>query len=985
MTTEFFEKNLERFKKVAYGDVHSISEKVCTTTELTQSEQGIHNLKKKFGDEELLFYEQEDPIHGSLKWASTLNLKNVNLIIVYGLGLGYYYEPFRKWLDDDPKRQLLFIEDDSEIIIRFLETEYADFILKKSNVKILYLETLDRSLSKLDDVCDKYIGYKYKISAIGPYLRKKSSQLMRLNNLLGFLFTMNEMIHQEYRRFSIPFFLNYYLNLFTLPESYLAKSLWNKFNNVPAIICGAGPSLDKNIETIKKLHHNALIFAGSTSMNALNAAGILPHFGVGIDPNPSQLHRIISNNAFQVPYFVNFRMNSFALNAIHGDHIYVNGASAYEISKWVDQELDIDGPTIVEGYNVINYALSIATAMGCYPIIMVGVDLAYTEGKSYAKLTPEHPLYMGQDKFLTKNLNEDLVARKDVNGNEIFTLWKWIMESIWYSKYALEHSEKEIFNASEGLGFPGIKHKKLEDLAEEHLLKCYDLEGMIHAEMQSHGKMPEEVTISKIQTIMQTLHKSTQNCIENCKEISSSYRELLEKIAQKNEYPSNLLTPKIIENISQMDSEIAYKHTLILYVQHLIEILKKEIEKLELDKEWLNKEDLDQEFAKIHLSRFEFVREAAEKNLIVLDNAINVIHQHEKRKKEFQNPKDNNENLRSKDTPDAIYSFKNSILTIEDPFFGINIKKEFKNINEAKSFYENGQIKSVNYYEDNLLQGPSKFYHENGQLLSESWFIEGQKIGRAIAYYYNGETYSINNYLNGKLHGKQEFYYQNNKLRSILSYREGKLNGDILLFYENGQIKRKISFVNDAKEGFETFWNYEGTKIGEATFHNNLPIDKTFFWNENNILQKEIEFDENGKIKNLKFWNRNGEEVDISEIVGTDYFDSVAIKLENFTQNLSEIADNLEKVGSFIRQEDVKEIMRLEIENIRLEINKLTELNKSMRNEVGLDQSSKEAIWKTPTMQENIEEMMEKFSTILKEKIEKIQTSFVEALNTLIK
>lgn len=984
MDNEIFQKNLRRFKKVAYGDINSISQKECASIELLLSKSGTHNLRKKFQEEELLFYDSEDPIKDCLKWASTLNLKNVNLMIIYGLGLGYYYESLRKWLKDDPKKQILFIEDDEEVIIRFLETDYADFILKQPNIKIMYLQTLDRSLSKLDEVCSKYIGYKYKISAITPYLRKKSSQLMRLNNLIGFLFTMNEMIHHEYQRFGIPFFLNYYLNLFTLPTSYLAKGLWNKFNNIPAIICGAGPSLEKNIEILKELQDKALLFAGSSSMNALNAGGIVPHFGVGIDPNPTQLHRIISNYAFQTPYFVNFRMNSFALNAIHGDHLYVNGTSAYEISNWVDKELNIEGPTIVEGYNVINYALSIAIEMGCSPIIMVGVDLAYTEGKSYATLTPEHPLYIGQDKFVTKNQQEDLVARKDVHGNEVFTLWKWIMESIWYSKYSLEHFDKEIFNASEGIGFPGVKHRKLDELVKEHLIKSYDLQGMIHAEIQNSALMPQEITTEKIQKILETLHESTEHCIQNCNEITTSYKNLLNSIAQKEDYPKNLLTPEIVKNISDMDQEIAYKHTLIIYVQHLIELLKKEIEQLELDKEWLSKEDLDQEFAKIHLSRFEFVKEAAEKNLIVLDNALNVIKLHEERKIEFKEPKHLDKSLLPNEA-EATYHFDGSVLQIEDRVLVINIKNQFQNLKEEKLNYENGNAKSINYYESDLLQGPSRYYHVNGQLLSESWFLNGAKIGKSSTFYSDGETYSITRYIDNKLHGQQEFYYKNKKLKSLLSYKEGLLDGEIRLFYENGQIKREINFSKNAKDGKEYLWNYEGVKIGEATFQKNVPIEKAYFWNEKGTLQKEIEFEENGKIKNMKFWNRAGEEVDISKIIGTDYFDSITIKLENFTHNLGEIADNLQKIGSFIQKEELKKIMDDEIQNIRMEIKKLSELNKSMRNEVGLDQSSKEAIWKTPTMQENIEGLMEKFSLSLKEKIEKIQASFVEALNALIK
>ena len=78
-----------------------------------------------------------------------------------------------------------------------------------------------------------------------------------------------------------PYYSNFYKNLFELPKAKPASSLFSKFDKVPAIICGAGPSLEKNLPLLGTLKDRAIIFAGGTAMNALNAQGMLSTFWCG--------------------------------------------------------------------------------------------------------------------------------------------------------------------------------------------------------------------------------------------------------------------------------------------------------------------------------------------------------------------------------------------------------------------------------------------------------------------------------------------------------------------------------------------------------------------------------------------------------------------------------------------------------------------------------------------------------------------------------
>ena len=128
-----------------------------------------------------------------------------------------------------------------------------------------------------------------------------------------------------------------------LPHAYNGNGLFECFKDVPAIICGAGPSLDKNIDLLARLKDKALIFAGSTALNALIGKKILPHFGAAIDPHIHQYSRVAAAEPFPYPFFYRNRLYHEALLAISGPRLYLTGDGGYATGNWFEKMLDIEG------------------------------------------------------------------------------------------------------------------------------------------------------------------------------------------------------------------------------------------------------------------------------------------------------------------------------------------------------------------------------------------------------------------------------------------------------------------------------------------------------------------------------------------------------------------------------------------------------------------------------------------------------------------
>ncbi|MEM1282756.1 MAG: 6-hydroxymethylpterin diphosphokinase MptE-like protein, partial [Chlamydiota bacterium] len=942
--TANFQDNIRLWSTYMSQESEEIKNVTPQRVSFCDSDQGLPNLKTKRQEETYFYHDPNDPLGEAHRWFKTLDLANTDVVYVYGVGLGYYYDALANWLHSNPNRYLAFIEDDPEVVYRFLESDRAKTILQDRQVRLFYISNFKKGVGKVSKVASCFMGLQFKISAVQLYLRQKAQTLMRLHTMLSFLMKMYEVTHYEYSSFSVPFFLNYYINLFTLPSSYLAANLWGQWKGVPAIICGAGPSLNKNIETLRTLQDRALIIGGSTSMNALNAGGITPHLGVGIDPNPAQLTRIVSNSSYQTPYFCNFRLNSFALNAIHGDHLYVNSGETYEVANWVDKQIGIGNSGALEGYNVLNYALSLTTLLGCNPIIVVGVDLAYSQEESYAQLPHIHPMYHGEQTYTTKSSQEDLVARKDIYGETVFTLWKWLLESVWYSKFALQYPTLEIINSTEGgIGFPGVENVPLKEVAEKHLEKQYDFDGMIHSSIQSHCQMPSEVNEDKIADILRNLHTSMNKCHDHCKLIGEEYKKMIASIGEGVEYPFSLVNDNITDEVLKLDQEEAYQNILFVYNTHIMQVMKKEIQKLELDKDWLDVDEVSQETAELHSVRFNLLKEASEKNIKLIENALGAYQKRVSIKKSYSSVSQKDYPIVLTETSDGdVYSIEEGTLTIKDDFLDINISEDFKG--EPCKLPEDIRKENIDhscYSYENQLHGPSVYRTKEGAILSTTWYYKGRKIGRAERYYHDGSLYCVNRYKNGNLHGPQDYFYRDGVVRSQIIYTDGELDGAVLLFFPNGQMKREIYYKNGKKHGKEILWNFEGKKIGEFSFEENQPTGTGRVWSPSGNVIKEVSYVEGVDEGTVKLWTEKGEEIHFPEEQGKDYFDLVAIKMETFTQNLNQIVESLETLGPILEKENKDKAhlffgeLKKDVKLIKDEIKKLLELNKKLKKEAG--------------------------------------------------
>lgn len=552
----------------------------------------------------------EDPLSEAKAWFASLDLAEIVVLYVFGVGLGYYYSAARAWLKKDPKRRLVFLEDDSAVIYFLFYTDLGTEILQDEQVDLRHFRYLERDPAFWGTLTWDYLLKPFQISALKAYETHRTQRWSDVKHHLSFEQHSRDDLVDEYLDHGIAYYLNFYSNLLQIHHSHHGNALFEQFKGVPAIICGAGPSLAKVLPQLQALRDKALIIAGGSAINALNAGGLDPHFAAGIDPNSAQYQRLITASSFETPYFYRGRMHHQAFRLIHGPRLYINGGGGYDTPEWFEDHLGIAGDIIDEGHNVVNFCTSLACELGCDPIILVGLDLAYTDMQAYAPGVIADAEMSVEKIQQNQGPDSEAVTRLDVHGKPVLTLWKWIMESEWAGRFAAEHPQTHLINATDGgLGCPGIPNIPLQEVAKEHLAQTYDLHSMVWQAIQQ-AKMPQ-VTKKRVRNAIKKLAESLKRCIKHCRLILRETRAQARRSTVTH-------TAQMALAEAELEHELAYKAVLSIFNEIFIRTQNAERHLIQRTTE-SNGLERRIRLAELEAKRMAFLKKTAEVNLQIIE------------------------------------------------------------------------------------------------------------------------------------------------------------------------------------------------------------------------------------------------------------------------------------------------------------------------------------------------------------------------------
>ncbi|NGX52410.1 MAG: hypothetical protein KR126chlam5_00708 [Candidatus Anoxychlamydiales bacterium] len=467
-----------------------------------------------------------------------------DVICVYGKSNLDHISFLKNWLKDLDSRKVIFLEDDikkHDALLSFVDKNFE----KEKKTQTFLIKDFEKDLKKI-----AWENVYLDIKIIKSSNEKREANFDKISKILKELHLGANLTSYLYSDFGIKNFENLYNNLLKTDEFILFESLVGEFKNIPAIIAGAGPSLDKNLDELKDLKNKALIFVGGSALNIFAKKNIKYHFGASLDPNP-YFKRFKENEIFEKPFFYQNQIDNNNLSLVHSKKILASDFGAHPLEKWIYEGLNAEQKTFEAGWTVTTFLIKIAKMLGCNPIITIGLDLSFKKQKYSKGVVKEKSTYK-------------LIKTKDINENEVLTQKDWLLAKSWIEEYAALNRDKTFINATEGgLKIENFKNLKLLDVLNNLKEDQIDLDGYIHTKISNEGsiKLDNKKVIEMLSKILKSLEKSNELCDEYIFEIEKDIVDF---------------------NLLKFQKEIVYVYLLDPYWQIWKHILLRNIENNEI-------------------------------------------------------------------------------------------------------------------------------------------------------------------------------------------------------------------------------------------------------------------------------------------------------------------------------------------------------------------------------------------------------------------
>jgi hypothetical protein len=530
MIKTLYEKNMKFIKKLNYQLYEKIINVKLKTVKKIITKNNYKNIVKTNNGNEFIIHSQYNPKYEA-KFIAKDVFENSKYDIVFLFGLGFGYE-LKEMIKLNSNIRYFIVEPDEEIFKLLIQTYDIKFLFDNMNIHFI----LGKNPEDIGDFYEKVIGFEKSINI--KFVILPSYQII-YEDLINDTFSI---IKEKINIFRVnintrimsrrQWVQNYIGNLKYLDSMCPVVKLKTSFAGKPAILVSAGPSLDYNIETLRKLQGKVLIAAAGSAISVLEKKGIKFDIACMIDgwENEFKLIKDIKLNK-DVSLFYSSMLYYKISDELTGPKflLNINNFDSKIYDEFKEESFSkFSGPSVA---NSLAYNLS---ELGCNPIIFLGQDFCYNSGKNYAN-GATYERHMSKE-FNTENYIK-LTNKKDeyVYTTRVFLAMKSSME------FCIKiHPNIKYLNGTEnGLSIEGAVDIDFNKYADEKLM---DSEYTFNLKHISNKFINDSKNSKKINYIIKKFEDENLNLIKLCKE-SISFIEsdandkekcnLIEKIENK--------------------------------------------------------------------------------------------------------------------------------------------------------------------------------------------------------------------------------------------------------------------------------------------------------------------------------------------------------------------------------------------------------------------------------------------------------------------
>lgn len=409
-------------------------------------------------------------------WVEGSTVQNYeSVIIVFGFSNGIY---LKKLIEKYPDNIIIVYEPSAALMQLVLEEIDLSDCLNKEKIFLAVGEKGKRLFTEYIQTLIKYTKYKLVDWLVIPNYRKLFElDYLKVQHIYMIWMRQITLDRNTFILLQDEFSENYLANMYDFFKNYTIDGLAECFKDIdkekrPAIVVSAGPSLDKNINELKKAKDKAFIIVVDTALKAVLRAGIIPDVAITIDPHkPMVLFDDVRIR--ELPMIFCVMSSKQVMKRQSGKKIYFGDSESYIQTIYNRYHKKLS--TLETGGSVACNAFSTAVFLGFKKIILVGQDLAYPNGKEHTK-----DAYDNESENKLKD-GKRYFEVEDIYGGKVLTEENMDAYRLWFETQIVRYPALHVIDATEG----GAKIRGTEILTLKEALEreCSNLEPINFSEV----------------------------------------------------------------------------------------------------------------------------------------------------------------------------------------------------------------------------------------------------------------------------------------------------------------------------------------------------------------------------------------------------------------------------------------------------------------------------------------------------------------------
>ena len=469
-----------------------------------------------------------DPWREAERLVETQFKENSNTCLVYGFGLGYHVDRLMEKMPDGA--DVLIVEPQISIFLVALSLRDLRHLFNNPGIVWAVGEKVNEVPMHFGEVFRvislegmTIISHNPSVRLCGDYFQVLDELCRKWIITVGGNFLTNVATVKTYLSNTLE-------NISAVVENPPIRCLFGRFRNVPGVVISAGPSLDKNIGVLRVLEKHAVLICVDTALGPLYRSGIRPHLVLAGDSSENNFRHMENLGETGAALVAEPMTHPRIVSEFRGDKFIMSFDEV--LMKKLAAVLGDFG--IVKAWGSISTgAFDLACRLGCDPVVFVGQDLSFSDGRYYAHGTYQESRWLREIEY-PRTLDDThrwrMSSENNLEAVDIFSRPTRTSKALEAYRHYFDREISEtavlVLNATEGgVGFSEVENIPLEEVLWRHARK----ERPIRAIIRQCRKRRSEKEAEKVFEFL----KATGEQLENVSRLFNEGFELSRLIHQK--------------------------------------------------------------------------------------------------------------------------------------------------------------------------------------------------------------------------------------------------------------------------------------------------------------------------------------------------------------------------------------------------------------------------------------------------------------------